>query len=309
MHTKHFGTLIAIISLLAFLFGCTMGDTGTIRLSVTDAPIVDDDSVTGVYVTFEGVQYNRNGEWEQMNGFEGPRTIDLLSLTRGNSELLGMLTLPAGTYEQIRFLVSAVAEGSGTPSNAGTWINRDDNATYNDGVDNPLFVPSGSQSGYKAQADEPFDVAANATVEITADFDLRRAVVERGATGTYILKPVLRLIVENQAGSISGDVTNNTGNDLVVFAYEDGTFAASEADDPTTDDGSRYPNAVVSALIDPAEDPDYVLAFLGAGTYDLVIAQYDPATGEYVAGSGDAVDVEDVVVTSGGVTTQALTEG
>lgn len=309
MHTKRIGILIAVASLLVVLFGCTMGDTGTIQLSITDAPIVDDDSVTGVYVTFEGVEYNRNGEWEQMNGFDGPRTIDLLSLTRGNSELLGLLTLPAGTYEQIRFIVSAVDEGTGTPSNAETWISRDDNATYDDGVDDPLFVPSGAQTGYKAQAEEPFDVAANATVEITADFDLRRAVVELGSTGTYILKPVLRLVVENQAGSISGDVTNNTGNDLVVFAYEDGTFTASEADDPSTDDGSRYPNAVVSALIDATEDPDYVLAFLSAGTYDLVIAQYDPTTGEYVAGSGDAVDVEDVVVTSGEVTTQALTEG
>jgi hypothetical protein len=287
--------------------GCLLfGGTGTIQLSVTDAPIVDDNSVTGVYVTFEEVQYNLNGEWRTMTGFDGPKTFDLLELTGGESALLGELTLQAGTYTQIRFIVAAEAEGSGPPSNTGTWINRDGNDEYDDG-DDPLFVPSGAQTGYKATAGEPFTVPANGTVAITADFDLRRAVVEAG--GRYILKPVVRLVVEDQAGSISGDVTNTTGNNLVVYAYEDGEFTASEAADPTTDDGTRFPNAVTSSKVeDVADGADYTLAFLAAGTYDLVIAQYDPSTGEYIDTSGNSVDHEDVEVTSGSVTTQDLSE-
>lgn len=290
---------LSVLGLALALGGCSLlgRDTGTLRLSVTDAPIVDEDSVTGVFVTFEEVQYHVNGEWETMDGFDGPRTINLLELTGGESELLGALSLRAGTYTQIRFIVAGEAEGNGPPSNTGTWINRDDNDTYDPGVDDPLFVPSGAQTGYKATADEPFTVPANGTVSITADFDLRRAVVAAG--GFYILKPVIRLVVDDQAGTIQGDVTHTTGNTLVVFAYEEGEY---DSDEPDGD--NPFQNAVTSAKVeDDPEGADYVLAFLAAGDYDLVVAQYDPDAGDYISA---AVAVSGVTVTAGEVTTRDL---
>lgn len=57
--------------------------------------------------------------------------------------------------------------------------------------------------------------------------------------------------------------------------------------------------AVNSAPV--ADDGSYTLAFLAEGTYDLVAAQYD-SKGEYVAGSGEAVDKEDVDVSAGETT-------
>jgi hypothetical protein len=125
---------------------------------------------------------------------------------------------------------------------------------------------------------------------MTADFDLRRAVVRRGSTGNYLLKPVIRLVVDDQAGTIAGDVTNTTTNNLVVYAYEAGTFRATEAETPS-DGESRYPNAVSSSTVEDTDgdgNVDYVLAFLAEGTYDLVVAQYNSSTGAFV--SGDAVD-------------------
>ncbi|MBU8914366.1 MAG: DUF4382 domain-containing protein [Spirochaetales bacterium] len=302
---------LAGLAVILVLSGCAWGDNGTIELSVTDAPIIDEDSVTGVYVTFEGVEYNRDGQWESMVGFGDPQAHNLLELTGGESALLGSLSLPAGTYEQIRFLVAAEDEGLPVPNNTGTWINRDENLVYDEGVDDPLFVPSGAQTGYKATAGEPFTVPVNGTVEITADFDLRRAVVELGATGTYILKPVIRLVVNDQIGTISGDVTNNTVNDLVVYAYEDGAFSATEDDDPVADDDSRFPNAVTSSRVEDTDSDtflDYALAFLREGRYDLVIAQYAPVDGSYIAGSGESIDLEAVDVLAGQVTSQDLTE-
>lgn len=304
--------MIGAVALSLVLAGCTSGDTGVMRLSVTDAPIVDTDEVTGVYVTFSGVEYNLDGEWGAMTGFGDPKTYNLLELTGGESELLGDLVLPAGTYEQIRFMIAGTMEtAAGPPTTTETWVNRDDNEVYDSDTDAALFIPSAAQTGYKATADEPFSVPANGTVSITADFDLRRAVVSAG--GRYILKPVVRLVVEDQAGTITGDVTNNTGNDLVVYAYEaegDAAFTASEAADPVEGE-SRYPNAVTSFAVEDVDDDatlDYTLAFLAAGDYDLIIAQFNPTSGEYIDGSGEAVDVEAVTVTAGDTTVQDITE-
>ncbi len=47
----------------------------------------------------------------------------------------------------------------------------------------------------------------------------------------------------------------------------------------------------------------YVLSFLAAGTYDLVVAEYDSTTGNYL---GVVTTVEDVTVESGGTNTQAI---
>lgn len=280
-----FTVLVAATTLL--IASCSMdgdGSTGTMNLSMTDAPL-DAGGVNGAYITVDGIEYNLNGQWETMGGFDGPETFDLAALTNGESKLLGQLQLPAGEYTQIRFILGAPDEGTTPPSSPGSWIEYGDtnDGEYTDGEDTPLFVPSGGQTGYKAQAEEPFTVPANGSVDITADFDLRRAVVEAG--DRMILKPVLRLVVEDQAGSISGSVENESDNDVVVYAYEDGEYDSSEVDDPGEED-SRFPNAVTSAR--PDDEGNYTLAFLAAGTYDLVVAEYD-GEGAYVDDSATEV--------------------
>jgi hypothetical protein len=313
---------VAVALLLAFVFaGCSLVGTeseatGTMRLSITDAP-VDGSSVTGVYVTIEDVQYNRNGEWEDMAGFDGPKQYDLLELTDGKSELLGDLVLPAGEYAQIRFMLDVAERGQGSggpPSNPGSYVEL--NGDTEDRREEPLFVPSGGRSGYKAHVgnEETFTVPENGEVAVTADFDLRKALVRTGGNDRrYILKPVVRLIVEGQAGSIEGTVSysgSGTAEKLVVYAYEDGTFTQSEAGDPADAEDSRFPGAVTSAVAKDIDDDgtrEYTLAFLAEGTYDLVVAEYDDE-GTYVDGSGDSVDLEDVEVTAGQTTTEDLTE-
>jgi hypothetical protein len=194
----------------------------------------------------------------------------------------------------------------------------DDGDDSTDPVQEPLFVPSAGQSGYKAQVqgeDGSFTVPANGEVAITADFDVRQALVKTGGPNSpnqrYILKPVLHLIVEDQAGSIEGSITNEAGADsLAVFAYEDGDFTSDEAADPGEEE-SRFQNAVTSAAATDTngdgELDSYILPFLAEGTYDLVVAQYE-SDGTYVTGSGDAVDAEDIAVSAGETTTVDLTE-
>lgn len=303
MHTSRkriaFLGIIMTIALALILGGCSAGtQTGSVELSITDAPLLGND-VVGVYITVQAIEFHlTDEEWMVMEEFEGPQTFNLMELTNGTSHLLGELVLPVGEYTQLRFILGAPnqSEDGGTLTTVGSWVEiGTDNGVYDDGTDKPLFVPSGAQTGYKATAGEPFTVPRNGTVAITADFDLRRAVVVRGSTGSYLLKPVLRLIVEGEAGTISGDIATTSVETLMVFAYADGTYEVAEAADPVADE-PRFPDAVTSGLITlDVDNPDYLLAFLAAGTYDLVVAEYDAGTGDFIGVLGT---LDDVVVNS-----------
>jgi hypothetical protein len=171
-------------------------ETGTLKLYLCDAPL-DTENVTGIYITINEIQYHRDGEWSTFEEFEGPQIYNLLELTGGNSALLGELTLPAGNYTQIRFMLDIPEKGP-QPVNPGCYIEFADNSTE------PLFVPSGGQSGYKATG--RFEVTANETAEVTADFDVRKPGAVHLAGSRYILNPTIKLIVNNQS-----DVTDATG--------------------------------------------------------------------------------------------------
>jgi hypothetical protein len=158
-------------------------ETGTLKLYLSDAPL-DAENVTGVYITINEIQYHLDDQWITCEEFAGKQTYDLLELTGGNVALLGEFTLPAGNYTQIRFMLD-IPENGAHPANPGCYIEFADDSTE------PLFVPSGGQTGYKAIGH--FEVTPNGTVVVTADFDVRKAVVVAGSS--YILKPTIKLIV------------------------------------------------------------------------------------------------------------------
>jgi len=258
--------VLALVIILAMLAasGASCGQasgTGTLALYLSDAPI-DAENVTGVYITINGIQYHVDEQWITCEEFEGPKIYNLLELTGGNSTLLGDLVLPGGHYNQIRFMLD-IPEMGQNPANPGCYIEFADNSTQ------PLFVPSGNTTGYKAVGQ--FTVPNNGTVEVTADFDVRKAV--HLASSHYILWPTIRLVVNNEAGRISGSIANNsTYTDIIVFAYADGTWADTEDDEPVYP-ASRFPNAVNSGKM--CDEGDYTIPLLAAGTYDLVIAGYN----------------------------------
>ncbi len=282
---KFFVTVAAVILPLIMFTACEKdnGTTGTLKLSITDAPI-DSDGITGVFITVTEVQYHTDESgWKVFEDYEGPRSFNLLDLQRGESELLGSFEMEAGTYTQIRFMLDAPAMGMGQHANPGCYLEFKDGTTQN------LFVPSGAQTGYKAVG--KFTVPMNGEVEVTADFDVRKSVVKAGASGKYLLKPTIRLVVDNQAGQIAGGVSNiPEGKDVVVYSYKEGTYDASEADDPDVEE-TRFPNAVSSDMVDG--EGAYHLAYLAPGTYDLVVVATVDGEFEEVLGI-----VEDILVES-----------
>jgi len=292
MKTKITLIIALLVSLGAFM-GCEeeeAGQTGTLALSLTDAPI-DDTSVTGVWVTITGIQYHmQDSAWKNFEGFKGPQKFNLLALTDSISEVLGAAQIEAGQYNQLRFMLEAPEKGQGPPTSPGCYIE------FDDGTQEPLFVPSGGQSGYKATG--AFRVPSNGTVEVTADFDARKSVRETGGMQErYILQPTIRLVVSNQAGSISGQVTNmpTDGSNITVYAYENDTYTSGEADDPA-DEETRFPNAVTSDMVGDDtcdnEQQCYHLYYLSPQTYDLVVVKTLDGEFQEVLGVSEDVTVE-----------------
>jgi hypothetical protein len=85
------------------------GGTGTLSMSITDSPFSD---ARALLVTFSEVSVHRSeGEgWETLAfaGGAGQRTCDLKKL-QGPIDVLGVGTLPAGHYTQIRLHVERAA--------------------------------------------------------------------------------------------------------------------------------------------------------------------------------------------------------
>ena len=271
-----------VVIALTFIYGCSDNESkldGKVKLSLTDAPI-DDQNVESVFITVTGIQYRKDdGQWLTFEEFEGPVTVDLLDLTEGKTLLLGEFSAGPGRYTGLRFMLDAAVDGA----NPGCYI------AYKDGSEEPLFMPSGGQTGYKTIGE--FTVPSNGTVEVTADFNVRKSVVVAGASGKFLLKPTIRIIVDNQAGEIDGTIAGmEEGMNLVVFAYENEVYTEEEAAEPSEEE-NRFPNAVSS---DAVNEGAFVLPFLAPGTYDLVIVAYD-AEGNFTEVKKV---IEDVEVTS-----------
>ncbi len=308
---KIFHKLIGIVlslTLMTLISGCGGGgdtaatatsaaSTGTVALSLTDAPLVD-KNVTEVNIAVIGIEYNKDGNWITADDFVGPQTFNLLDLQNGNSLYLGDMVLPAGHYTEIRFILAAPKEGA---KDAEIKSNPDCNITFSDGeiiTSEPLFVPSGGQSGLKGKG--TFDITANAKISVTADFDVYKSIVEAGNSGKYLLKPVIRLVVTELSGMINGTVVDvadyNATESLVVYSYENGTYSEDELV-PNGDDGIIFGNSVSSGDV-AMTDGNFTLAFLEEGSYSLITALY---IDNVFSGVVDMVD--GIQVSTGGTTT------
>ena len=253
--------------------------TGTLALSMTDAPLKLGDDVTEVNIAVIGIEYNYEGNWTKAEDF-APQTFNLLELQNGKSLHLGDMVLPAGHYTEIRFILAAPTKESEVKSNP------DCNITFSDGTSVPLFVPSGAQSGFKGKGD--FDITANAKIAVTADFDVQKSIVVAGNSGKYLLKPVIRLVVTELSGMIQGTIVdineyNATTESFVVYAYENGTYSTEE--ETPNSDGIVFGNSISSANV--MSDGNFTLSYLEEGIYTLVTALY---TNNELSGIVDSVD-------------------
>jgi hypothetical protein len=259
INTRWIAYLLLLVGGVLFTVSCsTSEDTSSVAFKLTDAP--DTSGITNVVVTVSQIKVNESadaadgqgGSWKVLT-LNPAKEVDLLTLANGVTESLGELTITGGTQiNQIRLVVDQAK------------VSLDQGATYI-----PLTIPSKSIKIVNA-----FQVPLSGSISIVLDFDVSRSIVKTG-NGTYILKPAIRSIVENEAGRITGTAPAGA----TVYAYKDGTYI--EGTEPTTSsdrdgDGTldpAFPNAYASTLV--KSDGTFTLAFMDPGTYDLVLVQGD----------------------------------
>lgn len=222
---------------------------GTMTVEMGDAPI---DSADAVNVFIERVEVNRDGEsngWTTLN--EPQQSYDLLELTNGATEVIGTAELDAGTYSQIRLILS-----------------QDGHSVLVDGSEYDMLVPSGAQTGIKLNVNA--DIQEDIEYVILLDFDASRSVREAGQNNPavqYLLQPVIKATNKAITGNIDGTVDPAEARPVVYAIAGTDTLASTIAD---TTDGY------------------FKLIGLEEGSYDVSI---EPRSEDYQAATEEDVSV------------------
>lgn len=235
---------------LLFWVGCdTAGDMspgqGQFTLRLTDAPA----DVNKAVVTVERVDLVPEDAEEEMDDEDDAddadeegvitltdetRPIDLLELQGGVSETLADVTVPEGTYTQLRFVLG------------------DENyLVFSDGTRQDLTVPSGQQTGIKIILPEVEIENDGDQVEVTLDFDVDESLVETGS-GDYLFKPTINVknvFVNGEAietVEVEGAVSDASGGSVAVDGIP---FSVTDQTGFDGDDGASNISALEPGLI------------------------------------------------------------
>jgi hypothetical protein len=116
------------------------------------------------------------------------------------------------------------------------------NYVIKDGVDIPLKIPSGLQTGIKLV--HHFNVEPDSYTELLLDFDACRSVVKSGNSGKYVLKPTIKVIDTLNKSLVSGTVTYDPDPpqpiQAIVSAQISDGFSATVARSTLTDINGDY---------------------------------------------------------------------
>ncbi|WP_136513719.1 DUF4382 domain-containing protein [Geomonas edaphica] len=206
--------LCTVTAALLYLGGCGGGGSsstskGTLKLAITDR---QSDEFQNLFISIREIRLVPAGRENAADDdpalpvfakYTTAKSVDVMTL-RFSQEALGDVALPAGTYSQIRLILNPNPNGNQDPVNY-LVLASDPNTKI------PLTTPSGQQSGLKILG--PIEVKPGVINAVMIDFDPNTAVVKRGNSGQYNLKPTgIRLIqmanMLETFGSIAGNVSN-----------------------------------------------------------------------------------------------------
>jgi hypothetical protein len=188
-------------SFIPYLFACLLftlslgscsnkdsDEKARLEIRLTDDPAAYD----AVFIDIKDVQINVSGDddngWQSVAGVQ-KGIINLLDLVNDKDTLLCKAEIPSGKLHQIRLVL-------------GT-----NNTIVSNGTTYQLETPSAMQSGLKLNVQQ--NVTGGILYTMLLDFDAARSVVNTGG-GKFILKPVIRTVLNAVGGSIKGAVTPST---------------------------------------------------------------------------------------------------
>ena len=274
---------IGALSALAMLAGCSGGGggdgggTGTISLSIMDAPVHD---ATAVVVTFTGVSLKPQGEGPAIDiNFQPAKQLDLLTLTADNAAtLLEDYPVPAGHYNWLELHVDAKHDGDAYDSYALTVSGGQEEIE--------LEVPSG-----RLRLVSGLTITANQETSFLIDWNLHKGLNHPVGQPGFFLRPALRIIDMTQFGTLAGAVngeliTTGCAEDDLAIGNSVYIYDASVVSPVDFDAADPEPIATTAVTQSPA-GPWVYETLLSPGTYRVAFtcqAESDlPGTAEAIA--------------------------
>lgn len=214
----------------------TPGGSSTLSASLVDGPFrTSGGTVTAVNIAIAKVEAVGANGVQTIATFLPSQKINLLSY-QSTPLLLGSAQIPAGQYQQIRFVLD-----TSSAANTSVVVNG---TTY------PLTIPSATgPSGFSGNSltdsgDGPGTAGIKVNVSLTAqagstygfliDFNAAESIISAGASGQWLMKPVLIATAQALSGSVSGTVKNAAGtavSNAEVLAQQNGTTVNSGVTD------------------------------------------------------------------------------
>ena len=232
---------------VALMVSCSSKDeVATTRLEVrlTDAPgDYQEVNVDIQEIRVKSDEDSSSSGWKSINLNKG--VYNLIKLTNGLDVLLGDVQLPVGKISQVRLIL-----GSNNSIKIGGQVHS-------------LKTPSAQQSGLKIQVHS--ELKEGITYILLLDFDAARSIVATGS-GMFILKPVIRSVVEAQTGAIKGLISPAISKPAIYVLSGMDTVSTTYAD---------------------SVSGKFLLRGIAAGTYNL---RFAPKTG-YLPTTKDNVSV------------------
>jgi len=172
------------------------GGAATLTVMLKDSPFSD---AKALLVTFSEVNVHASGgDWVTLpfSGNASSRTCDLKKLQTAQ-DILGVGTLPAGHYTQLRLVVSSAAIYFDNASSGGACAPA---IAAPPGADAPVVIPSG-----ELKLNREFDLAPGGATKILLDFDGDQSVKLTGSggqgrgngggnDGRYMMTPVIGIV-------------------------------------------------------------------------------------------------------------------
>lgn len=256
-----------LLSILAgfALAGCELFEgRGEVTLSLAaTSPIEKFDRV--VVAISKVVFVSEDGERETVD-FSSAEQAELLDATNGSQlRLITDETLPSARYKSVEITIDSAR------SNSPSFIDTGDDEVA-------LFVPDAQRDALKLTTD--FKVEDGETTELTLQFELR-ASLRRQSNGSYELHPKLRLVRDDEIGSIRGTIAS----ELVPNSCEPAIYAYDGSNITPDDIGGNGVDPLITAEV--AEETDgftYSLDFLDEGRYVVALTcdadKDDPAAND-----------------------------
>lgn len=271
----------AFILLSSTLISCKKDDasgggsgsgTASTTFKVTDAPI-DDISVTGAFVTISDIKL----DGQSVQGFT-KTTINLAAYQNGSTNTIGTFNLEGRTYSSVTFVLDYNTDTSG--GSPGSYVLTTGNVKHK--------LQSSSNT---ITITKNFTLQGNASNSIVADFDLRKMIIAQTGNPadqydfatTAELQSAVRIVAENQTGTLSGTLTDNVSasGKVVAYVYKKGTYNRTTEMQGQGSSSIQFANAVSSSVV--ASNGTYQLHFLESGAYEVYFASYKDtnADGKY----------------------------